>query len=93
MAGMNTTPKRRWLAFSLRTLFVVMTIAAVLCFAAPLAVRKYEAWKRDRELRKLIRLIETTIVSSTSGPWDQPEGLPAAKLGQLPERDRAFLAR
>ena len=30
MAGMSTTPKRRWLVFSLRTMFVVLTLGAAL---------------------------------------------------------------
>ena len=32
---MTPAPKRRWFAYSLRTLFVVMTVAAIACTAIP----------------------------------------------------------
>ena len=58
--------------FSLRTLFVLMSIATVLCGVAPAASRRYRKWKQDGEIAELIRLIQTTIVSS--GSWDEPPG-------------------
>ncbi len=76
MADTSAKPGRRWFRFSLRTLFVAVTIPALLCFVGPPAFSKYQAWKAEREFRELIRLIETTIVVS-SGPWDQPEASPA----------------
>jgi len=66
---MTPAPKRRWFRFSLRTLFVVLTVCA-LC--SPAIVKQYKDWKQRCDVKELIELI-TTTVTMTSGPWDQSE--------------------
>ena len=42
---MTTAPRRRWFRFSLRTLFVVVTITAIGCWLiGPVAIAKWREW-------------------------------------------------
>ena len=51
---MTPAPKRRWFAFSLRTLFVVVTVFAVLSLMTVWAVESYEIWRELKEADHII---------------------------------------
>ena len=64
----ETKPKRRWLQFRLRSLFILVTLMAL---AMPLAVAKYTEWmNRDDEDGPLTHCLETQITFPpiTEGP-------------------------
>lgn len=61
---MTTAPKRRWFKFSLRTLFVVVTVAAGLAGPALSACKPYLRWLNTLAteictFRLLLRFIKT----------------------------------
>jgi hypothetical protein len=62
------SPNRRWFRFSLRTLFVVVTAAAIMVAGALPLARRYAEWKRIHQYDELVRLIETTVTYNSSGP-------------------------
>jgi hypothetical protein len=61
-----TAPKRRWFrfAFSLRTLFVVVTFCALGSGIAVPVVRYFE-WRQAHRYDELIRLITETVTPTT----------------------------
>ena len=44
----DPVPKLRWSRFSLRTLFVVVTVCALAAPVLPVLVAKYREWERER---------------------------------------------
>jgi predicted PurR-regulated permease PerM len=52
---MTPAPKRRWFRWSLRTLFVVVTVAAVMAVVARPVVREFERARRPTVFHSLKR--------------------------------------
>ena len=57
----ESKPKRRWLQFRLRTLFLAVTLAAVITCVAPSVIRFFFPPKPEAEFDKLIQSITETI--------------------------------
>jgi hypothetical protein len=57
----DAKPKRRWFQFRLRTLFVAVTLAAVISCVAPTVIRFLFPPKPENEFDKLIQLITDTL--------------------------------
>jgi hypothetical protein len=55
--------KRRWFQFSLRALFVSVTLMAALC---PFGVRLLQQWERDREIEEIDELLRQWSAWDTS---------------------------
>jgi len=70
---MTPAPNHRW-SFSLRTLFVVVTVAALSCVAGPRLLQEYERWQRYRRAEQVVhqlRLLEPIDVAD-GGPLGGP---------------------
>jgi hypothetical protein len=63
---------RRCRTYSLRTLFMLVTMCALGSAIVPPLAKRYHEWKRQRDFDHLIHLIVTTV-KFTSGPWDDYE--------------------
>ena len=54
--------------FSLRTIFCLVLVAAVLCLVAPRAINEYREYRQQRENDELITLILTAVEPLQSDP-------------------------
>jgi hypothetical protein len=73
MAETPTKPRRRFFQFSLRTLFVAVTICATASPAVPVLFAKYQRWRRHRHIIYMTtkptydpQYIEVTDISSAA---------------------------
>ena len=62
LRGMATDPKPRRFRFSLRTLFVVVTVVALGSSFLPMVVAKYEEWTNKQAVIKHIRAFDDAYI-------------------------------
>lgn len=52
---------RRWFRFSLRTLFVVVTLVAISFWSAPMLLAKYQEWRQEQAIQQAIRTLRVSV--------------------------------
>ena len=69
---MTGQPKRHRFRFSLRTLFVVMTIVALAASTLPTLLEKYRKWEEDRFVRELSKEVSDNVGFNETAPYISP---------------------
>lgn len=70
--------------FSLRSIFWLTAVVALLCLVGPWAVGEWRAYQERHKYDRLIELIKTTIEPSTGWEVEAERERPAQPLGTHP---------